>query len=699
MATEHEHLRRPFGLDADTVALFHFDESADVASDNAVGGEPDGVMRGASAWIPIDHPTANPEFGGSLLLVDQGASMTWKDSPRGDLPETYTIEFWIRPANEASGTIIGQTYPSSPWKSRLSHLTFADHGRIVHRNAEGPGDQGTGSSAWVATLQPVLRPGMWTHVAVVNDKPRDILRIFIDGHPVTTARHEHGHGRGAQPHDPKDISGDFAVGAGLYENHQTSFIGVLDELRISSVARYPLANPLPLEGKRVLFLDELYVDTKTNLKRVLHPPRKHQLNPIFKREKPWEKWVTGAGQILYDPKTRLYKRWYRSCASLGPKEYDDTGTEFFHCYATSKDGLSWVRPNLSLVEFRGSRDNNIIPLRPHVIPRYHEPGAKKQFAGLTGRGGENLYYSDDGLSWEPHPDNPVASGPSFGMTALFYDPTQKLYCAYGQGWIRLPRPGEPSRGSRVVTGRFSTDLIHWTIPRPLLVPTPEDPPGMEFYAMGGYMDGDLLIGLPWAFRSSHGRGNDPPTPRQWGPIDTELAVSRDGTHWTRVAPREAFIPRGKEGEWDAGMILTGGNVLWMGDELYFYYSSWDSDHGVKQSRAAGGLAILQRDRYLSLTPGDQERGGRLTTRPLVLRGGELWVNADARDGEIRVALRAVDGEAVPGYTADDCAAITSDTGQHPVSWKGQSHLPNEGVFKLEFTLSGRAHLYGFRNRD
>src|SRR5438046_3429540 len=35
------------------------------------------------------------------------------------------------------------------------------------------------------------------------------------------------------------------------------------------------------------------------------------------------------------------------------------------CYATSDDGLHWQKPDLGLIEYRGSRHNNIVDL-PHV---------------------------------------------------------------------------------------------------------------------------------------------------------------------------------------------------------------------------------------------------------------------------------------------------------------------------------------------
>ena len=695
--TEETSASHPFQTDPYTVALFHFDKAEGTIIDNLVKEEPNGHLHNSAVWEPIDHPGENKRFGQALLLIDQNSSMTWSDSPKGDLPGTYTVEFWIRPANLASGAIVGQTFPRNPSHQRMSHVTYADKGRIVHRNAAGPGDAGIGRTAWVTTILPVLRVGQWTHVAVVNNVPHHRLEIFIDNVSVPVTRADHGHDRDADPHDPKDITGDFAIGAGMFENQAASFIGVLDELRISNIARYPQSRPLAISKKRVLFLDELYVDKKENLERILNPPRKHPNNPIFPRKKPWEKYATGLGNVVFDSQAGLFKCWYRGIASTSSKMYSDEGSRMYHCYATSQDGLQWERPNLSRVEFEGSKENNILPMAYHVFPIRHGAEADKQFAGLQGRGGENLFYSDNGLDWEPYPENPVAGGVSFGMSGIVYDPGRQLYAAYGQGWSRLPRPGEPNRGSRIIIGRFSKDLTSWTIPTPVLVPLPDDPPGLEFYAMGCFLDGDMYIGLPWTYYSSYGEGNEPPHPRQYGKINTELVVSRDGVHWSRVAARVPFIPLGQEGEWDDGMVF-GLRPMRMGDEIYFYYSGYDGHHGGKDRVSAGGLAILPRDRYLSVTPGPVGDSGRLTTIRLKPASGKLWVNADASAGEIRVALLSEEGQPLAGYTSDECEPITTDTLEHTVRWKHRSRLPGGRRFRIEFTLDGAVHLFGFGAR-
>ena len=38
------------------------------------------------------------------------------------------------------------------------------------------------------------------------------------------------------------------------------------------------------------------------------------------------------------------------------------------CYAESKDGINWVKPHLGIVEYKGTKDNNII--MPHSFDNF-----------------------------------------------------------------------------------------------------------------------------------------------------------------------------------------------------------------------------------------------------------------------------------------------------------------------------------------
>src|SRR5262245_20745340 len=58
-----------------------------------------------------------------------------------------------------------------------------------------------------------------------------------------------------------------------------------------------------------------------------------------------------------------FHMWY--CGNYGPfrplNGFERKSTVI--CYATSKDGVNWEKPNLGLVEFNGSKNNNIVDFR------------------------------------------------------------------------------------------------------------------------------------------------------------------------------------------------------------------------------------------------------------------------------------------------------------------------------------------------
>ena len=102
-------------------------------------------------------------------------------------------------------------------------------------------------------------------------------------------------------------------------------------------------------NSRELFFDDYLLDTeKTTAERRLHRPiRKGE---IFKLDMPWEGNVCGYFSVfLAEGKYRMY---YRATQSGRRERYI--------CYAESDDGISWVRPNLGIVEINGSKDNNVL---------------------------------------------------------------------------------------------------------------------------------------------------------------------------------------------------------------------------------------------------------------------------------------------------------------------------------------------------
>ena len=101
-------------------------------------------------------------------------------------------------------------------------------------------------------------------------------------------------------------------------------------------------------NRRECFFDSyLLNEAETTAERRLHKPiRRHVLLTM---DKPWEaQYTTMFSAVFAEGKWRMY---YTTVVPPNEK---------YVCYAESDNGIDWVRPSLGLVDFAGSKDNNII---------------------------------------------------------------------------------------------------------------------------------------------------------------------------------------------------------------------------------------------------------------------------------------------------------------------------------------------------
>jgi hypothetical protein len=90
--------------------------------------------------------------------------------------------------------------------------------------------------------------------------------------------------------------------------------------------------------------------------------------------------------------------------------------------------------------------------------------------------------------------------------------------------------------------------------------------------------------------------------------------------------------------------------------------------------------------------------GTLLTRPLLLPPGELRVNAEpGPDGWVKAEVLDTAGHSVPGYAADECRPVGTDSLDGVLRWREHDLLPAcpaEGL-RLRFVIRA-ARLYSFR---
>ena len=113
--------------------------------------------------------------------------------------------------------------------------------------------------------------------------------------------------------------------------------------------------------ERYLLLDDRVVHQTDNARLAVGQVTKHQRNPLFCEDLPWElRFDNLYPNVIHDAEEGLYRCWYSPftsdvVASTTPEEqypsvkHRQGEREMGVCYAESSDGLSWEMPPLGLV--------------------------------------------------------------------------------------------------------------------------------------------------------------------------------------------------------------------------------------------------------------------------------------------------------------------------------------------------------------
>ena len=495
-----------------------------------------------------------------------------------------------------------------------------------------------------------------------------------------------------------------------------------------------------------LFDDE-WVDRKVGVRRVNGQPVKQQA-PVLEPEMAWEaEGVHPCQAVLYDSEERRFKMWYRGIfpASLHPawriKPAGGQGVEPSEwaslkrlsgvCYAESDDGLRWRRPAVGLVEFQGSRENNILQVLPegdsvffNVTKDSHDPDTSRRYKALgfqysysadldAPRGGYGIgvAFSPDGLNWTKRPGLVLTTKEVTDCDCILprRDP------ATGK-WVGFFRPRTQPKKRRFVGYSQSDDFEHWTLPRMLLTPDHSDDEWTEFYGMAATAVQEWRVGCLWVFH------NNP----AFSPMTTELAYSRDGRNYRRAMPRHEFVPLGPDGAPDSVMISVAA-IVEHGNEFLLYYHGSNADHGSDRGldrrshslppaktahgephRSIFGVARLPWGQFCGLrADGD----GMVETKYLCNygRSGVKALATVENGGAIAAEILDQYGEPIPGWGATSSRARADDRGISSLHW-GREELigrPDQTsdekgtvghVVKLRFHLH-KATLYGFQAGD
>jgi len=456
------------------------------------------------------------------------------------------------------------------------------------------------------------------------------------------------------------------------------------------------ADDPPFKRDRYLLLDSRIIESAENAHLTVGTVHKDEHNPLFGEDRPWEpRFDNPYCTFIYDEEKKIYKCWYSLFIKSGPRgDFPGEGLAPEKrawvnwregrrgcgvCYATSEDGIHWEKPDLGVVEFQGSRKNNIVIKYTHgvtVIKDRHETDPEKRYKAIHGEGA--VWFSPDGIHWgKRHDVGRIDHGDTH--QAVWWDEDLGKYVLITRHWGGAKTEGRYGRGGhRQVSRSVSPDFLKWSKPE---VVTDGLNLRMQIHDMPVFRHAGVYIGLVGLF--------DIKASRQW----CELAWSPDSIHWHRIQPGTPLIPNSRRmGDYDWGCIFAAVPIVTKNHILLYYgandgrFMGWRSGHVC--------LAHLRPDGWAGY---EQIAGGSnktciVTTKPVTVVGGSLRLSADVvPSGYVKVTVLDKGNrklaESKPGTRTVTDAEVAWKKGFSLEKLKGK-------VIRLRFELRD-AKLYSF----
>jgi hypothetical protein len=630
----------------------------------------------------------------------------------------WTVEFWLKSSGERTpGTVF--ELGTGP-RNENSVVT-----RLVWEPAAASFTFENQPSNTRARIKSAAVDAAWHHVAFTYRVADQRLTHYIDGRRVSSQQVA----LKRLPRGEEDY-----LSLGRDGRWQSPLPGILDEVRFSRsvvyagdftppasfapqvpagrlVAGDPLLfagtseqrDVIPLGNRRHLFLDDAFLERNDALKFIAHPPRRIE-------------------RVLEGIKGQFRKHLTVIEDGDGLVRIYNGGPDDYLMVHTSRDGVNFEEPDTG-IHHKGRR-NIVIPEhaplgRPMIDPNGPPEHRWKYLSGLEGRG-VYLYTSPDGWKWKRHPTSvmPFRSG---SQSSFFYDEQRQRYVAYHRtgfplseggatrrefvlsetkdAWrpwpftpltqqqvreiaktrpLREPQPWWLDNGP-LTPGDFGVELPTVFAPEPRL-----DPPGSGVYvpkAMKYPWAPDTYVAFPCMYFDYEEPGQ--PASRRTlmdeermlgsGLVEVQLAVSRDGVHWTRH-PAPTFVGVGEYEGRKLHQIYMSEGMIRRGDEIWQYFYGQEDYHSpVKRKPEGNGIyrAISRLDGFVSATS-PYDRTIEVRSKLFTFDGKSLVLNIDTTGlGFAQVGFVDAQGKPVAGYSVDDGVYINGNYVTHTVEWLGK----------------------------
>jgi len=386
---------------------------------------------------------------------------------------------------------------------------------------------------------------------------------------------------------------------------------------------------------------------------------------------------------------------------------------------TSTDGVNWIAPDLRNGEYK-NRTNIVVYESTAMGTVFIDPNgpAEERWKYLSGynESGVFIYASPDGYNFRRIKTAVLPFWPG-SQSNIFYDEQQQKYIAHHRADFAKGISGSTQREFVVTETKdvlspwpFKpiTQEEYWKLSKvkriketlPFYLDNGPLTPGgfgndypVSVGAVDGYdpIDTDIYVAkankYAWAPDTYlafptvyfHYKNSQPVTrtalyskryKRGSGPLETQLAVSRDGKKWQRIG-RPVYVGTGEHAGKKVNTAYMAIGMVRRGDEIWQYYFGESQYHSAytNEPEGRGVYRVIQRvDGFVSLDS-PYEKETYVITKPFVFEGNKLTLNIDTdAAGYAQVGFLDKNGNDIPGFSVDDCIYINGDFIETDVEW-------------------------------
>lgn len=441
---------------------------------------------------------------------------------------------------------------------------------------------------------------------------------------------------------------------------------------------------ISLGSRRELFVDRYLIDRLQGATLTMQTP--HDEGPVFRFSEPWEgPWAGYVTMIQDQNRLRMY---YRGIAEKGRDGSEHERT----CLAESADGIHWSRPDVGQYEFNGSKANNIVlanaaPVTHNFCP-FIDNGpastAETRYKAIGGTGRELFAYaSADGLRWKRIDDEPFLSGRDMpfpfahlfdSQNLAFWSSTEERYLCYFRVWD----------GIRRIARAESMDFRTWSNIRMMEQvhddgsgPSPAPAENLYTNQTSPYFRAPhLYVAIAARFFGGRQVVNDEQAKAiQVDPgyfrdtSDAVLMTTRGGHLYDRTFLEGFLRPGIGLSNWVSRTNYPALNVVQTGPSEMSFYANQDYAQPTSHLRRYS----LRIDGFASLHAGASE--GEMLTRPFTFSGQSLDINfSTSAGGGVLFEIQNEQGQAIPGFSLNECQEQIGNEISRTVSWKSGSSV-------------------------